>query len=660
MPTLHRAYGLLHVKAINEERRTITGTATSPTPDRLGDVIEPLGVEFTNPLPLLLYHNTQKPVGSVFFEKPTKAGIDFKAMLPVIDEPGTLRDRIEEAWQSVKAKLLTGVSIGFRSLEEAFDRETGGYHFLRTEVLELSLVAIPANADAVIATVKSLDRALAATGTERPAASSTPPGATGSRVVSMRAGHTTMKKPIADAIAGFENTRAAKQARIDALLEASTEKGETLDAAERDEYDGLVADVKAIDEHLVRLRDAETRQKALAKPVKGGTEDDAAESRSQAAPVITIRPNREKGIEFARYAAVLCSAKGNPQVALEIAKVRYPDEARIQTILKAAVGAGTTTDPNWAGALVQYQDFTADFIEFLRPATIIGKFGTGGIPSMTKVPFNLRVAGQTSGGAGYWVGEGKPKPLTKFDFTTMTMGFSKVANIAVLTEEEVRFSSPSAEGKVRDALSAALIERLDIDLIDPAKVAVANVSPASLTNGLTPIGASGTTAAAFKTDFAALIQKFIDAGIDVSSLVLIMSTGQALGLSLMTNNLGNAEFPNVGMNGGSVLGIPVIVSEYVTKVAPAALPAGGLIIAVSAKDVYLADDGAVVIDASREASLEMLDGTLLQDAKTGVGAELVSLWQNNLLGLKAERFINWKKRRADAVAYIDGAAYKAA
>jgi len=44
--------------------------------------------DLLNPLPLLLYHNSQKPVGQVTFKRPTKDGIDFEAQLPAIDEAG--------------------------------------------------------------------------------------------------------------------------------------------------------------------------------------------------------------------------------------------------------------------------------------------------------------------------------------------------------------------------------------------------------------------------------------------------------------------------------------------------------------------------------------------------------------------------------------------
>jgi hypothetical protein len=36
---------------------------------------------------------------------------------------------------------------------------------------------------------------------------------------------------------------------------------------------------------------------------------------------------------------------------------------------------------------------------------------------------------------------------------------------------------------------------------------------------------------------------------------------------------------------------------------------------------------------------------------------LVSLWQHNMVGIRAERYINWGKRRAGAVQFIDSANY---
>ena len=145
---MNRAYSVLQIKAVDDDLRIITGIATTPEPDRVGDVVEPLGAKFANPLPLLWQHRHDSPVGTVVFDKPTKFGIKFKATLPIIEEAGVLKDMVDMAWQSVKAKLVRGVSIGFRAIEYSF-MEGGGIRFAETEIMELSLVTVPANAYSV-------------------------------------------------------------------------------------------------------------------------------------------------------------------------------------------------------------------------------------------------------------------------------------------------------------------------------------------------------------------------------------------------------------------------------------------------------------------------------------------------------------------------------
>jgi len=153
----NRAYSRLEIKAVDEGRRVITGTATTPSVDRVGDIIDPLGVEFDNPLPFLWMHDHGMPVGEVRFDKPTKAGINFAAEFvhPDTVESVTLKDRLQLAWDSVKTGLVRAVSVGFRPLEWAFI-DGGGIRYDKSEVYELSGVVVPANAEALIAGVKSL------------------------------------------------------------------------------------------------------------------------------------------------------------------------------------------------------------------------------------------------------------------------------------------------------------------------------------------------------------------------------------------------------------------------------------------------------------------------------------------------------------------------
>lgn len=155
---MHKAWSLLEVKQVDDDARVVRGIATTPTVDRVGDVVEPEGVVYRGPVKLHLYHKHDLPVGTVTFGKATKAGIPFEAHLPEVKEAGTVRERVNEAIHSLKYKLLDAVSIGFNVMEDGVEiMKSGGYRFTKWEMLELSLVGVPANPDAVVTAFKSAD-----------------------------------------------------------------------------------------------------------------------------------------------------------------------------------------------------------------------------------------------------------------------------------------------------------------------------------------------------------------------------------------------------------------------------------------------------------------------------------------------------------------------
>ena len=653
---MNRAYSVLNIKALDDEQRVITGVATTPSPDRVGDVVEPMGVEFKNPLPLLWQHEHDKPVGTVQFDQPTEKGITFTARLADVKDEGKLKDRIDEAWQSLKANLVRGVSIGFRPIEYSWLDE-GGIRFIKSEVFELSLVTIPANAEATINTIKSLDRKqLAAQGKKAaPVVRVTPAGASASTtktIKSPKPQEGNDMKTIAEQIAEFQATRVTKAAEMEAIMTKSAETGETLDAEQSEQFDTLEAEIAAIDKHIGRLKGMQKSQAATAKPAADDQADRVKNLGQQVGVQVRAKNTQklEPGIAFARAAKCLALGHLEHRDAIGIAKALYDGQDQViaatqRLVTKAAVAAATTSDATWAGPLVGDETSVfADFVAYLRPQTILGRFGQNGIPSLRNVPFRTPLIGQTSGGDGYWVGEGQAKPLTKFDFSRTTLDPLKVANIAVATMEVIRDSSPSADGIIRDQLAAALRERLDIDFIDPAKAAVAGVSPASILNGVSGIPSSGTDADAVRADLKALFSAFIAANNAPTSGVFIMTATMALSLSLMQNALGQPEFPTITMMGGTLNGLPVIVSEYVPSDS-----SGSLVALVNAMDIYVGDEGGIDLSMSTEASLQMDSAP---DNPTTASTVLVSLWQRNLVGFRAERTINWARRRTSAVAYL--------
>lgn len=155
----NRAYSFITIKSLDETDRIIEGMATTPSPDRVGDIVNPMGAKFTLPLPLLWQHNHDEPIGHVIEASLTPNGIPFKAQIAKTDEPGKLKDLLDFAWQSIKMKLVAAVSIGFRPEKYAF-LDTGGIEFDVWDWYELSAVTIPAQAEATITAVKSIDAGL--------------------------------------------------------------------------------------------------------------------------------------------------------------------------------------------------------------------------------------------------------------------------------------------------------------------------------------------------------------------------------------------------------------------------------------------------------------------------------------------------------------------
>ncbi len=630
-----RAYSMLTVKAMDDEKRIIEGIATTPTPDRYADVVEPKGMVFKLPLPLLWQHNTRQPIGQVTDAKVSEDGIKIKAQIA----KGTdLPVYVHEAWSLIKAGLVPGLSIGFRGIEESYNRDTGGYHYIQSEWIELSAVTIPANAEATITAIKSADALLlAASGREakRPVTVHSP-AAVGSDVRGK-----TVKVPIAKQIQDLEAKRAAHDARMLAITEKAGDENRTFEADEKEEYDTLEAEVAEIDEHLPRLRKLEKQlvSRAQAPEAEERLPDPiAGNGKLPAHAPVQVSRNMPKGIGMARYIICMHEARGVKQIAAQIAAVHCKDTPEVELLLKSEVAVGTTVGTTWAlplmpPAAVLY----SEFLDLLRPATILGR-----LPGIRYVPFNVVVPAQTGGGTFGWVGEAQAKPVSAMAFTTVTLPFNKVAGIVPMSKELLRFSEPSAEILVTNSLVKDAAQFIDTQLLDPAVHLSTGVNPASLTDQVVPKAPSGTTAAAFRADLKTQIGVYITASDDPREIYILMSATEALALSLLRNSLGVQEFPNISINGGSIEGFPVIVSEAVST----------RIVFVKNSDILVAD-GGVEIDMSQEASLVM--DTAPQSSP--LATSLVSLYQRNMVAIRVEKLITWKKGRSHTVQYINSVNY---
>lgn len=455
-------------------------------------------------------------------------------------------------------------------------------------------------------------------------------------------------------IAACEAKKRAAEDSAMALVTKSIDEGRTLDNIEDEQRSGFIAEAKQCDDHLVVLKQHEQMLLKRATPVNqdAGLVVDAKGLDLNRNP-ISVRSNLAPGIAYTRLALAMAQAKGNVMQAHEIAKARFKDTPQVVNALqaaislggikdlheKAAVVFGTTTDTTFVGPLVQYNDMEAEFIELLRPASVIGK-----LTGLHRVPFMSRMGRQLTGVSGSFTGEGLPKPVGKQTYDNVTLGFAKAAIIVVLSDEAVRFSSPNAEMLARNDMIKGIATYLDKRFLDPAYSGVANVSPASITNAATHIQSSGSTLAAIDADVkAALAAAFAGTDLDPSSAVWIMPPTTALGLGMKRLTQEALAFPGISMTGGTWYGLPVIVSNAMVA---SGSPAEKQILLLTQDEVLMADDGGVTLDMSTEAAVQM------SDTPTDGAVSLVSLWQNNLVGIRAERYINWAPRRTGSTGII--------
>jgi len=457
-----------------------------------------------------------------------------------------------------------------------------------------------------------------------------------------------MPKSIADQVRDLENTRAAKAARMEAIAQKSIEEGRSMDEAETEEFDTLEREIESIDADLVRLSKLDKLMKS-AKPVEQPKKDEnpkkaASEAREVGAPTIIVKRDQDekfKGQNFTRMviAKTLAQLEGVSPVGIAMRRWGKTNPTLVECI-RTGVEGGNAQTGSWGEELVHIDRWTGDFIEYLDSRTVYNQL------PLREVPANINIAGMDGTGIGYWVGESKAIPVSALDFLDVDLKPLKVAALAVISNELLRDSSPAAEMLVRDGLVNAASQRIDTTFL--STTGAGSGAPAGLLNGVAAIPASGTDGEAVRADIQSLYEVFIAAK-NATGLQFVMNPALAKALSLMTNALGQKEFPDIRATGGTLEGDPVVTGENVTA---------DHMILLKPSDIYKIGDGGIQVSMSRDAAIEM-DNSPAGDSQnpTASSANLVSMFQTESTAIKIVRSMNFAKRRSHAVQYVSGAAY---
>lgn len=236
---------------------------------------------------------------------------------------------------------------------------------------------------------------------------------------------------------------------------------------------------------------------------------------------------------------------------------------------------------------------------------------------------------------------GSPKPVSRLSLSGEILSSLKVAATLVTTRELIARSIPQTEQRFNADLQRASVELLDQTFIDPANSGVADETPASVTNGATPIASTGNPG----SDVAALIAAFDG---DLASAYFVTDPTTATQIALARDAGGSFQFPDASPRGGSLLGIPLLTSRSSPRDS-----SGGILVLLDASAVGVGTEGARAA-RSEQASLQMNDQP--DDPATAATVQ-ISLWQSNLVAFLVEISANWKLAKPDAVAVISGANY---
>lgn len=333
------------------------------------------------------------------------------------------------------------------------------------------------------------------------------------------------------------------------------------------------------------------------------------------------------GAEFVSLAKAVAIGRGRHVDTVAIAEQSARTTGRVVSVLRAASSAGTLEDPEWAGSLADYRAISSGFVESLRSVSAFDRLMER---DLRRVPLRTRIASVTLGATGGVVGEGVPMPIQRLTLAGTQLEQRKATAIIVLADELMRSIEPGANAFLAAELRAGVGAATDADFV------------AGLIAGATSITSTGSDAATVREDFSALLAA-VRTGAQ-SRLAFLMAADTAKVLATMPTSSGAMGFADMTPAGGAIGGVQVIVSDGIPDDS-----SGARVLLVDASRVAAGSD-VVTLDSAAHATIQLDDSPTAPDAAT----TFTSLWQRNLLAVRASRYFGFEVTGTDSVAVLTG------
>jgi HK97 family phage major capsid protein len=307
--------------------------------------------------------------------------------------------------------------------------------------------------------------------------------------------------------------------------------------------------------------------------------------------------------------------------------------ARVTDILtKTNIPAATTSGSGYVAPIAGcYALAISAFLGSMSNASAFFSILNLGAGGFTVVPFNLRAGIVTAGATGFVIGAGRPTPLSRLTLANGLLTPHTVASLMVTTDEVLNDVSAAGQTLFSNELKAAVGVEVDQLFIDDCA-----------TTGIEDISGSSSDAGNVR---AALFNALsIISPTQRSRIFWIGARDTVLTLACMSAN-DLVAFPEVGIDGGTLLGRPLLVSD--------ACDSGKMYCIDASRIAANADE--IAMRTSTSASIEMSDAPTNNSA-TPTAASLVSMFATNSVALLCSVRVACELLDTDAVVVITGLA----
>lgn len=255
-----------------------------------------------------------------------------------------------------------------------------------------------------------------------------------------------------------------------------------------------------------------------------------------------------------------------------------------------------------------------------------------------RFPPNRRIMSSSTPAIAGIVTEGSAIPVVKGGWSADQITPVKLGAITVASKEAL--DDPGAE----EALSADLLSATVVGMD------AVSLSTAGLLDSTSVIDSSVASLAELDTALRDAIDALTASGNQAKTSSYVMPAWLGGRLSLVRGSGGAPAYPEIGALGGRLCGIPVLTYESTEFTSD-----GGQILLIDGAQVALSDEASARVEVARSAMVEM-SSTPTGNSITPTAAtiNLVSMFDNDTIALRAVLRTGWLVRRVGAVQVIAG------